>query len=83
MPFSLQGGDITMSKTFKTKNTALATAVMAGLLSCGVMASGFAAAVEGISYSGGVLTPDSSGYIQASDILDRGGRRKGNRFKCS
>ena len=62
-----------MSKTFKTKNTALATAVMAGLLSCGVMASGFAAAVEGISYSGGVLTPDSSGHIQASDILERGG----------
>ena len=45
-----------MSKTFKTKNTALATAVMAGLLSCGVMASGFAAAVEGISYSDGVLS---------------------------
>ena len=62
-----------MSKTFKTKNTALATAVMAGLLSCGVMASGFAAPVEGISYSGGVLTPDSYGYIAASDILDKGG----------
>ena len=72
-----------MRQAFKTKKTALATAVMTALLSGGVMATGFAAAVEGISYSGGVLTPDSSGYIQASDILDRGGRRKGHRFKCS
>ena len=72
-----------MRKTFKMTKKALATAVMTALLSGGVMATGFAAPVEGISYSGGVLTPDSSGYIQASDILDRGGRRKGHRFKCS
>ena len=65
-----------MSKTFKTKNTVLATAVMAGLLSCGVMATGFAAPVEGISYSGGVLTPNSYGYIEASDILKWGGGAK-------
>ena len=62
-----------MRQAFKTKKTALATAVMTALLSGGVMATGFAAAVEGISYSGGVLTPDSSGHIQASDILERGG----------
>ncbi len=72
-----------MRQAFKTKKTALATAVMVGLLSGGVMATGFAAPVEGISYSGGVLTPDSYGYIAASDILDGGGRRKGHRFKCS
>ena len=62
-----------MKQAFKTKKTALATAVMTALLSCGVMATGFAAPVEGISYSGGVLTPDSYGYIAASDILDKGG----------
>ena len=62
-----------MSKTFKTKNTALATAVMAGLLSCGVMASGFAAAVEGISYDGGTLTPGSDGTIAVSAIMTAGG----------
>ena len=62
-----------MRQAFKTKKTALATAVMTALLSCGVMATGFAAPVEGISYSGGVLTPDSYGYIAASDILDKGG----------
>ncbi|MBR3292306.1 MAG: YadA-like family protein [Bacteroidales bacterium] len=60
-------------KSFKTTKKALATAVMAGLLSCSVMATGFAAPVEGISYSGGVLTPGSDGYIKAEDILSRGG----------
>ena len=62
-----------MRKTFKMTKKALATAVMTALLSGGVMATGFAAPVEGISYSGGVLTPDSYGYIAASDILDKGG----------
>ena len=62
-----------MRKSFKTTKTALATAVMVGLLSGGVMATGFAAPVEGISYSGGVLTPGSDNYIKASDILDKGG----------
>lgn len=65
-----------MRKSFKTTKKALATAVMAGLLSCGVMATGFAAPVEGISYSGGVLTPNSYGYIEASDILKWGGGAK-------
>ena len=62
-----------MRNTFKMTKKALATAVMTALLSGGVMATGFAAPVEGISYSGGVLTPDSYGYIAASDILDKGG----------
>ncbi len=64
-----------MRKSFKTTKKALATAVMAGLLSCGVMATGFAAdPVTGISYGdSGVLTPDSNGHIKASDILDKGG----------
>ena len=62
-----------MRKTFKMTKKALATAVMTALLSGGVMATGFAAPVEGISYSGGVLTPDSYGHIEASDILDKGG----------
>ena len=62
-----------MRKSFKTTKKTLATAVMAGLLSCSVMATGFAAPVEGISYSGGVLTPGSDNYIKASDILDKGG----------
>ena len=62
-----------MRKTFKMTKKALATAVMTALLSGGVMATGFAAPVEGISYSGGELTPDSYGYIAASDILDKGG----------
>lgn len=65
-----------MRQAFKTKKTALATAVMTALLSCGVMATGFAAPVEGISYSGGVLTPDSYGYIAASDILDKGAAQR-------
>ncbi len=62
-----------MRKSFKTTKKSLAIAVMAGLLSCGVMATGFAAPVEGISYSGGVLTPGSDNCIKASDILDKGG----------
>ncbi len=65
-----------MRKSFKTTKKALATAFMAGLLSGGVMATGFAAPVEGISYSGGVLTPNSYGYIAASDILGQGGGAK-------
>ena len=62
-----------MRQAFKTKKTALATAVMVGLLSFGVMATGFAAPVEGISYSDGVLTPGTNGYIEASDIFANGG----------
>ena len=38
-----------MRKTFKMTKKALATAVMTALLSGGVMATGFAAPVEGIS----------------------------------
>ena len=65
-----------MRKSFKTTKKALATAVMAGLLSCGVMATGFAAdpPVTGISYGdSGLLTPDSNGHIKASEILVNGG----------
>ena len=62
-----------MRKSFKTTKRTLATAVMAALLSCGVMGTGFAAAVEGIKYDGGTLTPDSSGYITASAIMTAGG----------
>ena len=62
-----------MRKSFKTTKRTLATAVTAALLSCGVMGTGFAAAVEGIKYDGGTLTPDSSGYITASAIMTAGG----------
>ena len=65
-----------MRKTFKMTKKALATAVMTALLSGGVMATGFAAdpPVTGISYGdSGLLTPDSNGHIEASDILDKGG----------
>ena len=65
-----------MRNTFKMTKKALATAVMTALLSGGVMATGFAAdpPVTGISYGdSGVLTPDSNGHIEASEILDKGG----------
>ena len=65
-----------MRKTFKMTKKALATAVMTALLSGGLMGTGFAAdpPVTGISYGdSGVLTPDSNGHIEASEILDKGG----------
>ena len=63
-----------MRKTFKMTKKALATAVMTALLSGGVMATGFAAPVEGIYCdSGNILTPGSDGTIKATDILAGGG----------
>ncbi len=62
-----------MRKSFKTTKRTLVTAVMAALLSCGVMGTGFAAAVEGISYDGGTLTPGSDGTIAVSAIMTAGG----------
>ncbi len=62
-----------MKKSFKITKRTLATAVMPALLSFGVMGTSFAAAVEGIKYDAGTLTPDSDGYIAVSAIMTAGG----------